>query len=155
MSSAPQGMATFIPGCYAHAAAPWVSLLCGDTARPLVQACCHSCQCGRRWSVRPISCACTAFGCMERCHWTAPCWHLWQACDCNLGCLKAGIFPARLKLGVEDNKDPERCVRGQRWRAELGKTGKLVLRAGFDDKPGNSRDMCCCRSQLCGFLVSS
>lgn len=104
---------------------------------------------GRRWSVRPVTCACRAFASMERCHWAAACWRLWQACDCSSGCLKPGIFPDRLKLGVEDSKDPYRWVRGQR------KTGRLSLRAGFDDKPGNSRDVCCCRSQLCSFLVFS
>lgn len=150
-NAAPQGKATFIPGCCAHAAAPWMSLLCGNTAGPLLPARCHP-ELGRRWSERPITCACMASACMERCHWAAPCWWLWQACDCNSRCSKPGIVPARLKLGVEDNKDPKKWVRGQRWRAELVKTGKLALRAGFDDKRGNSRKMCCCRSQLCSFL---
>lgn len=109
----------------------------------------------RAWqqrSERPVPSACTAFGCVGGCHWAAPCQRCWQVWDYNSWCSKPGIIPAGLKLGVEGSKEPKTWVRGQRWRVELGKAGKLALGAGFGAEAVNSREMCCCRSQLCNFL---
>lgn len=145
----------------------WVFSFCGCCTH----ACCpHKCHCSvgtpqgpRSWTTatvslargevrRPITCACMALGCMEGCFWAATCWRLWQAWDYNSRCSKPMNVPTRLKLGVEDREEPKMWVRGQRWRAEPGRTRKLPLRAGFDAKLGNSREMSCCRFQMCNFL---